>query len=55
MTMISRGVEISSARGGEEMVRACLSLRPFFCFFFLFLFFVIMYSLFSGTKNCMQC
>jgi len=40
MTMISPGVEISIAGGGEEMVRG-LSLGRFFSFFFLFFFFVI--------------
>jgi len=34
VTMISRGVEISIARGGEEMVCG-LSLGRFFFFFFL--------------------
>ena len=43
MTMISRGVEISIAGGGEEMVRAYLLVSSFF--FFLFFFFQIMYSL----------
>jgi len=39
--MISRGVEISIAGGGGEMVRV-LSLGPFsFFFFFFFLFFLI--------------
>ena len=46
--MISRGVEISIAGGGGEMVRV-LSLGPFFFFFF-----VIMRSLFLGTKSLMQ-
>ena len=49
MTMISRGVEISIAGGGGEMVRV-LSLGYFFFFFF----FVIMRSLFLGTKSLMQ-
>jgi len=35
VTMISRGVEISIARGGEEMVRV-LSLGRFFFFIFFF-------------------
>ena len=35
MTMISRGVEISIAGGGGEMVHV-LSLGPFFFFFFFF-------------------
>ena len=48
MTMISRGVEISIAGGGGEMV-CVLSLG---CFFFFF--FVIMRSLFLGTKSLMQ-
>ena len=47
MTMISRGVEISIAGGVVAMVRV-LSLG---CFFF---FFVIMRSLFLGTKSLMQ-
>ena len=50
--MIARGVEISIAGGGGEMVRV-LSLGLFFLFFF-FLFFVIMRSLFLGTKSLMQ-
>jgi len=41
--MISRGVEISIAGGGEEMVRTYLLVAFFLSFFFLFLF--IMYSL----------
>jgi len=45
--MISRGVEISIAGGGEEMVRAYL-LVGFSCFF------VIMRYLFLGTKSLMQ-
>jgi len=48
--MISRGVEISIAGGGGEMVRG-LSLGRFFFFFF---FFVIMRSFFLGTKSLMQ-
>jgi len=49
--MISRGVEISIAGGGGEMVRV-LSLGGFsFLFFF---FFVIMRLLFLGTKSLMQ-
>jgi len=48
--MISRGVEISIAAGGGEMVRV-LSLGCFFSFFF---FFVIMCSLFLRTKSLMQ-
>jgi len=48
VTIISSGVEISIARGGGEMVRV-LSLG---CFFFFF--FVIMRSLFLGTKSLMQ-
>jgi len=47
--MVSRGVEISIARGGGEMVRD-LSLG---CFFFFF-FFVIMRLLFLGPKSLMQ-
>ena len=46
MTMISRGVEISIAGGGGEMVRG----PSLGCFFF----FVIMRSLFLGTKSLMQ-
>jgi len=52
--MIARGVEISIAGGGGEMVRAfgemvrVLSLGRFFFFF------VIMRSLFLGTKSLMQ-
>jgi len=42
VTMMSRGVEISIAGGGGEMVRG-LSLGPFFSFF---LFFVLMPDLF---------
>ena len=44
--MISRGVEISIAGGGGEMVRG-LSLGPFFLFFFFsfFLFFFVIKSL----------
>jgi len=49
--MISRGVEISIAGGGGEMVRG-LSLGRFF--FLLFFFFVIIRSLFLGTKSLMQ-
>jgi len=49
--MISRGVEISIAGGGGEMVHG-LSVRLFFSFFFFF--FVIMRSLFLGTKSLMQ-
>jgi len=48
--MISRGVEISIAGGGGEMV-CVLSLGRFFSSFF---FFVIMRSLFLGTKGLMQ-
>jgi len=46
--MISRGVEISIAGGGEEMVRAYPLVVFFFCFF------VIMRYLFLGTKSLMQ-
>jgi len=46
--MISCGVEISIAGGAGEMVRG-LSLGPLF-----FSFFVIMRSLFLGTKSLMQ-
>jgi len=45
--MISRGVEISIAGGGGEMV------RPISWSFFVF-FFVIMRYLFLGTKSLMQ-
>jgi len=48
--MISRGVEISIAGGGGEMVRGPSLGR----FFFLLFFFVIMRSLFLGTKSLMQ-
>jgi len=48
--MISRGVEISIAGGRGEMVRG-LSLSDFL---FIFYFFVIMSSLFLGTKGLMQ-
>jgi len=47
--MISRGVEISIAGGGGEMVCG-LSLRDFF----FLIFFVIIRSLFLGTKSLMQ-
>ena len=47
MTMISRGVEISIAGGGGEMVCVPISWSVFFFFFF---FFYIMYSL-LGYKN----
>jgi len=49
--IISRGVEISIAGGGKEMVHV-LSHGRFFFFFFFFL--VIMRSLFLGTKSLMQ-
>jgi len=46
--MISRGVEISIAGGGEEMVRAYLLVLFFF-------FFLSNYALFVlGTKSLMQ-
>jgi len=48
--MISRGVEISIAGGGGEMVRGPIS----WSFFLFFSFFVIMRSLFLGTKSIMQ-
>jgi len=50
--MISRGVRISIAAGGKEMVRAYISGRFFFLFFslFFFFFFVIMYSLLRCKK-----
>jgi len=50
VTMISRGVEISIAGGGGEMVHV-LSLGRFFL---SFSFFVIMRYLFLGTKSLMQ-
>jgi len=50
VTMISHGVEISTAGGGGGIVRA-LSLGRFF---FLFFFVVIMRYLFLGTKSLMQ-
>jgi len=46
--MISRGVEISIAGGGEEMVPVYLLVV------FSFSFFVIMRYLFLGTKSLMQ-
>ena len=49
--MISRGVEISIAGGGGEMVGEAYLLVVFFFFFFVF---VIMRSLFLGTKSLMQ-
>ena len=49
MTMISRGVEISIAGGGGEMVRV-LSLGRFF-FFFFFSFFNQIVIMFKGTKD----
>jgi len=51
VTMISRGVEISIAGGGGEMVCGPI---PWLFFFSLFFFFVIMSSLFLGTKSLMQ-
>jgi len=48
--MISRGVEISIAGGGGEMVRLSYPIPWLFCLFF----FVIMRSLFLGTKSLMQ-
>ena len=53
MMMISRGVEISMAGGGEEMVRAYLFV-VFFSFFYFSIFFVIMRDLFQGTNRLMQ-
>jgi len=50
--MISRGVAISIAGRGGEIVLG-LSLRSFF-FFPFFFFLVIMCSLFLGTKSLMQ-
>jgi len=49
VAMISRGVEISIAGGVGAMVRG-LSLGQFI----FFIFFVIMRSLFLGTKSLMQ-
>ena len=49
MTIISRGVEISIAGGGGEMVRVLSLGRFFFSFSF-----VIMHYLFLGTKSLMQ-
>jgi len=46
--MISRGVEISIAGGGGEMVRGPISWS------FFFFCFVIMRYLFLGTKSLMQ-
>jgi len=43
--LISRGVEISIAGGGGEMVRG-LSLGGFFFFFFFFFFFKIFFFFF---------
>jgi len=48
--MISRGVEISIAEGGGEMVRG---LSPCCCFFFFFFSIIIRY-LFLGTKSLKQ-
>ena len=49
MTIISRGVEISIAGGGEEMVLAHPLVVVFFSFFF-----VILRSLFLCTKSLMH-
>jgi len=53
VTMISRGVEISIAGGGGEMV--VLSLGRFFFFFFFFFFsfsfFIQIVIMFKGTKD----
>ena len=49
MTMISRGVEISIAGAGGEMVRV---LSPaLFSFFFLFFFFNQIVIMFKGTED----
>jgi len=48
--MISRGVEISIAGGGEEMVRAYLLVVLFFFFFF----FCNHAFIVLGTKSLMQ-
>ena len=52
MTMLSRGIEISIARGVGEMVRG-LSPRPF-CFFSFFSFFFISCVHCYGTRTRMQ-
>jgi len=52
--MSSRGIEISIAGGGGQMVHVLSLGHFFFLFFSFFLVFVIMYSLFQGTQNCMQ-
>jgi len=49
--MISRGVEISIAGGGGEIVHVYPLV---FSLFFPFFFFVIMGYLFLGTKSLMQ-
>jgi len=50
--MISRGVEISIAGGGGEMVHGPIPWSFFFSFSLFFC--VIMGSLFLGTKSLMQ-
>jgi len=52
--MISRGVEISIAGGGGEMVRVFLGRFFLFSLLFTFFFFVIMRSFFLDTKSLMQ-
>jgi len=47
--MISRGVEISIAGGGGEMVRGPISWS--FFSFFLFFFFIQIVIMFKGTKD----
>jgi len=47
--MISRGVEISIAGGGGEMVRGPISWSFFFIFFYFFLYQIVI--IFKGTKD----
>ena len=49
--MISRGVEISIARGGGEMVRVSISWSVFFIFIFIFCNHVLFVL---DTKSLMQ-
>jgi len=56
--MISRGIEISIAGGGGEMVHAYLCVGFFFLFFsfFFFLFFYFLFLfLFSFFISCIHC
>jgi len=55
--LISRGIEISIARGGGEMVRAYLLVAFFFflSFFFSFFFFCNHAFIVLSTKSLMQC